>query len=201
MDLEDYPLHQNVDLEGQMILEFYQARNERDLSDFTHFLTKVIWAFQFVGIPDPTTDFWTHVSFLKRALPKIALQDLESFPMTGCENVENMDRVEGPVLWRLWQTFGKRTLYGLIADQWRREGPLIFDLCHYYWIGQHFVRLLYDHDWPEWAVREPEECPICFEFTYSAKRPECGHAFHQSCLMTWLERKNTCPLCRDTILN
>ncbi len=27
----------------------------------------------------------------------------------------------------------------------------------------------------------------------------CKHAFHQKCIFTWLERKNSCPLCRTSV--
>jgi len=25
----------------------------------------------------------------------------------------------------------------------------------------------------------------------------CGHQFHQTCISTWLKKKNSCPICRQ----
>ena len=45
-------------------------------------------------------------------------------------------------------------------------------------------------------------CAICLE-TYEIERDEnnvckinCNHNFHNSCINTWLNRHNTCPMCR-----
>ena len=44
-------------------------------------------------------------------------------------------------------------------------------------------------------------CNICFEELplgeeYATK---CGHCFHTKCLLTWLEKNNTCPCCRKEL--
>mmetsp|Transcript_335 Transcript_335/g.471 ORF Transcript_335/g.471 Transcript_335/m.471 type:complete len:152 (+) Transcript_335:116-571(+) len=46
-----------------------------------------------------------------------------------------------------------------------------------------------------------DKCPICdVDFTPKdvyCKRMPCGHLFHdQECLMPWLAKTNSCPLCR-----
>lgn len=45
-----------------------------------------------------------------------------------------------------------------------------------------------------------DECAICqdgFEEGQSVlKLPECGHAYHELCVLSWLEKQHTCPLCR-----
>jgi hypothetical protein len=45
-----------------------------------------------------------------------------------------------------------------------------------------------------------EECPICAEeFEMDCivvKLPNCGHIFHSHCVVDWLNRKCTCPVCR-----
>ncbi len=45
------------------------------------------------------------------------------------------------------------------------------------------------------------ECSICYgkinknDYYIS----DCNHTFHSSCIDTWLERDNTCPLCRTDL--
>ncbi|XP_071703308.1 probable E3 ubiquitin-protein ligase RHB1A [Rutidosis leptorrhynchoides] len=44
----------------------------------------------------------------------------------------------------------------------------------------------------------PEECPTCLE-EYDEENPKimtkCEHHFHLSCILEWMERSNTCPVC------
>jgi hypothetical protein len=46
------------------------------------------------------------------------------------------------------------------------------------------------------------ECSICLEY-YSKKEKkvilECGHEFHKGCILEWLDKEKTCPLCRNNI--
>ncbi|XP_054807279.1 RING-H2 finger protein ATL46-like [Prosopis cineraria] len=53
------------------------------------------------------------------------------------------------------------------------------------------------------GLKEPFDCAVCLcEFSEQDKLrllPMCGHAFHISCLDTWLLSNTTCPLCRATI--
>ncbi|CAA0393564.1 unnamed protein product [Arabidopsis thaliana] len=52
---------------------------------------------------------------------------------------------------------------------------------------------------------ETEPCSICLESLVSGPKPRdvtrmtCSHVFHNGCLLEWLNRKNTCPLCRTEI--
>ncbi|KAK9068317.1 hypothetical protein SSX86_012428 [Deinandra increscens subsp. villosa] len=45
---------------------------------------------------------------------------------------------------------------------------------------------------------EEDVCPTCFE-EYDAENPrivtKCEHQFHLSCILEWMERSNTCPIC------
>ncbi|XP_041988884.1 E3 ubiquitin-protein ligase RNF181 [Aricia agestis] len=44
-----------------------------------------------------------------------------------------------------------------------------------------------------------KSCPIClkkFQVNEKAKQMPCEHQFHGKCIMTWLERTNSCPFCR-----
>lgn len=54
-------------------------------------------------------------------------------------------------------------------------------------------RLVTEHD---------EKCPICLAPNENLSDEKfltlpCGHDFHDSCILPWLERTNTCPLCRS----
>ena len=45
-----------------------------------------------------------------------------------------------------------------------------------------------------------DNCPIClagYEDTNLIKQlPKCKHIFHAECIIPWLEKTNTCPVCR-----
>jgi hypothetical protein len=48
--------------------------------------------------------------------------------------------------------------------------------------------------------RFEEECSICQEIMMEGNivlKLSCRHAYHTECVQTWLERHNTCPLCRN----
>ena len=45
-----------------------------------------------------------------------------------------------------------------------------------------------------------KECAVCHEnFTKELKgiKLNCRHIFHKDCILPWLEKQNTCPVCRD----
>ena len=46
---------------------------------------------------------------------------------------------------------------------------------------------------------ETEDCIMCCEpiKLEDSKSLRCGHRFHAGCLQTWLQRKPTCPMCRE----
>jgi hypothetical protein len=48
------------------------------------------------------------------------------------------------------------------------------------------------------TVEEEDACPICLE-EYDPENPklltECEHHFHLSCILEWMERSYTCPIC------
>eukprot|EP00850_Spirogloea_muscicola_P000489 SM000002S05569 [mRNA] locus=s2:955123:958151:- [translate_table: standard] len=43
-------------------------------------------------------------------------------------------------------------------------------------------------------------CIICREEMSAAKKLPCGHMFHVQCLRSWLERQQTCPTCRASVV-
>lgn len=53
------------------------------------------------------------------------------------------------------------------------------------------------------GLKESVDCAVCLcEFTDKDKLrllPVCSHAFHISCIDTWLLSNSTCPLCRGTL--
>lgn len=65
---------------------------------------------------------------------------------------------------------------------------------------------------PEWAIRAlptvqisarhlngEGKCPVCqekFQLRSGARQMPCDHIFHSDCIVPWLERHNTCPVCR-----
>lgn len=55
------------------------------------------------------------------------------------------------------------------------------------------------------GANEPFDCAVCLcEFTENDKLrllPTCSHAFHISCIDTWLLSNSTCPLCRNTLFD
>lgn len=44
-----------------------------------------------------------------------------------------------------------------------------------------------------------QQCPVCigvFEATSECVRMPCKHHFHASCILPWLSKTNSCPVCR-----
>lgn len=49
---------------------------------------------------------------------------------------------------------------------------------------------------------EPPSCPVCIDeisVGNEAMFMPCGHTFHPDCLRPWLEKHNTCPICRKEL--
>jgi hypothetical protein len=56
----------------------------------------------------------------------------------------------------------------------------------------------------EKSDEELDTCSICLAELSSADgaellRMDCSHLYHQRCLLTWLEKQSTCPLCRREV--
>jgi len=55
------------------------------------------------------------------------------------------------------------------------------------------------------AIEEEDGCPICLE-EYDTENPKmttkCDHHFHLACILEWMERSDTCPVCdKEMIFN
>jgi predicted RNA-binding Zn-ribbon protein involved in translation (DUF1610 family) len=51
-------------------------------------------------------------------------------------------------------------------------------------------------------VEHKAACPICFdEYTLKEEvdKLPCSHSFHHQCILDWLQRHGTCPVCRKTL--
>ena len=45
-------------------------------------------------------------------------------------------------------------------------------------------------------------CTICHEEIMSdITVTSCGHSFHSTCLFKWFRQKNSCPLCREKLID
>ncbi|KAK3930450.1 E3 ubiquitin-protein ligase RNF181 [Frankliniella fusca] len=49
---------------------------------------------------------------------------------------------------------------------------------------------------------EGNQCPVClknFEKGEEVKEMPCQHTFHSGCILPWLQKTNSCPLCRHEL--
>lgn len=47
-----------------------------------------------------------------------------------------------------------------------------------------------------------DTCSICLEsINTNTTYTICNHKFHHSCLSTWIQNNNTCPLCRTQLID
>lgn len=49
--------------------------------------------------------------------------------------------------------------------------------------------------------KDSDQCPVCL-LSFNSRSlvkelPKCKHCFHADCIIPWLEKTNTCPLCRN----
>lgn len=53
------------------------------------------------------------------------------------------------------------------------------------------------------SADEEDVCPTCLE-EYDAENPrivtKCNHHFHLSCILEWMERSQTCPICNQDMI-
>jgi len=51
----------------------------------------------------------------------------------------------------------------------------------------------------ETDISEDKECSVCkctYQLNEECTELPCGHFYHSDCILPWLERSNSCPLCR-----
>ena len=78
--------------------------------------------------------------------------------------------------------------------------------------SQEFIAQLKRKNFQELAgidLAEAESCCICCEAfdkppanneeNLFITLPNCHHRFHEKCILSWLELKNSCPMCRDVL--
>ncbi|XP_002741845.1 E3 ubiquitin-protein ligase RNF181-like [Saccoglossus kowalevskii] len=52
-------------------------------------------------------------------------------------------------------------------------------------------------------VQMGKKCPVClleFDIHEKAKQLPCQHQFHSGCILPWLKKTNSCPVCRHELL-
>ncbi|CAN1195876.1 RING-H2 finger protein ATL46 [Linum perenne] len=91
------------------------------------------------------------------------------------------------------------------SDALQRQLHQLFNL-HDSGLDQAFIDALPVFQYKEIVgLKEPFDCAVCLcEFSEKDKLrllPICSHAFHISCIDTWLLSNSTCPLCRATLFN
>ncbi|KAF3444684.1 hypothetical protein FNV43_RR14377 [Rhamnella rubrinervis] len=89
------------------------------------------------------------------------------------------------------------------SDALQRQLQQLFHL-HDSGLDQAFIDALPVFQYEEIVgLKEPFDCAVCLcEFSQKDKLrllPMCSHAFHISCIDTWLLSNSTCPLCRGTL--
>ncbi|KAL5080087.1 hypothetical protein RYX36_008508 [Vicia faba] len=89
------------------------------------------------------------------------------------------------------------------SDALQRQLQQLFHL-HDSGLDQAFIDALPVFQFKEIVgLNEPFDCAVCLcEFSEKDKLrllPMCSHAFHITCIDTWLLSNSTCPLCRGTL--
>lgn len=89
---------------------------------------------------------------------------------------------------RAQQQIANRSILSQIAKITRRD-----------WIGKHTPEEVEKE-----RARSLDNCCICYspigDESFLAEIPVCKHIFHHSCVMQWLDKNPTCPICRDNVV-
>ena len=60
-----------------------------------------------------------------------------------------------------------------------------------------FIQISYNNE------ETMSSCPICledYEIEMILNKLQCNHIYHQECIIEWLKRDKTCPICKHNIL-
>ncbi|KAL1538592.1 RING-type E3 ubiquitin transferase [Salvia divinorum] len=98
-----------------------------------------------------------------------------------------------------------RNVESSTSDALQRQLQQLFHL-HDSGLDQAFIDALPVFSYKEVVgPKEPFDCAVCLcEFAETDQLrllPMCSHAFHLSCIDTWLLSNSSCPLCRGTLFN
>mmetsp|Transcript_19221 Transcript_19221/g.35154 ORF Transcript_19221/g.35154 Transcript_19221/m.35154 type:complete len:153 (-) Transcript_19221:24-482(-) len=53
---------------------------------------------------------------------------------------------------------------------------------------------------PQVKASQADECAVCREgFKSEATSLPCSHLYHRDCIKPWLQRHNSCPMCRQAV--
>jgi len=67
--------------------------------------------------------------------------------------------------------------------------------------AKHIVQELPRRPPSEEELKNQTKCPVCLvSFDAVVIEMPCGHSFHSDCLLPWLQKTNSCPLCRHELL-
>lgn len=102
-------------------------------------------------------------------------------------------------LWALYKEHLMPRVYRLVQAQWPRRPTQVEAFQR---VGSLlYASLLYSHAWPEAYTQPPVDCAICLEKCFVQRMTTaCRHTFHPECLMTWLQKQDTCPCCRAEVI-
>ena len=107
---------------------------------------------------------------------------------------------------------GEETTENMSYDALLRLGEQIGDVKQERWelIAQDKINALPTLTFDPFMAKDKEEnhtevkCQVC-QFPYEEgeelrRLPLCGHCFHKDCIDSWLRSKDTCALCRKSIV-
>ena len=111
-----------------------------------------------------------------------------------------------PCFCKICKDMGERNIILGIDDQGNQiiiERDL--DLSREYFFTNELVQINIDKPYEMVKNEEPDKtCIICLEPIGEIEcKLKCGHGYHFNCIKEWAygKRKNTCPHCRETIID
>ena len=65
--------------------------------------------------------------------------------------------------------------------------------------SQEFIKNLKEIEISDASSEDCAVCKECFEKKQIAHRLPCGHMYHRDCILPWIQKHNTCPVCRHVL--